>query len=546
MTESPSHSSPDAKRIFAELVERVEALELPCSPFDLKPILLTAVRKLASGDLRFLEGYIAHQTGLSLGIVQAVAAEMRNYHDEHGLIGDVDTAADVAARLLEESYADPIVWASEHLHIFQGDHHPGDGDDHSAEALCGYFRRGTVQELENHLHEDFAGLAIAQKPTNIARIIDRLRRRYQNERFFDEAPAGLNAANGFVRLSADGELTIEPHSVEHRARYKLTARCNLDACYDDLATALALSLQDPASLAALQEAAGATLFNVTPRLDESRTLVLLYGPRRSGKSTVLSILQGLMAPQTVASVSPSDWGNEYHRAALDGVLLNVVTELSGTIPLSGEHVKKIGSKEPISARHPYGRPFTFRPQAVHWMATNTIPRVSDRSDAFERRMLIIHFGRSLDDHEVEPNFVARVIADPSSFIKWAAEGAARLLRNGRFTLPADQSLAAAIMQHGDDVAAVLAQIGIERAPGERVTTRELKAALSALSPRLGCDPESLTDGHMKRLAYEMRRRYGAERHKTDGRPFYLGVRLRCGFAADANSCGTEDASRESL
>ena len=100
-------------------------------------------------------------------------------------------------------------------------------------------------------------------------------------------------------------------------------------------------------------------------------------------------------------------------------------------------------------------------------------------------------------------------------------------------MPADHRVAAAVMQHGQDVAPVLAQVGLEAAAGARVTTVELRAALRRLSEQLGHDPEVLTDGDMKKLVGAMRNRFGVERHKNCGAPYYVGARLKPGFGGEA-------------
>ena len=49
------------------------------------------------------------------------------------------------------------------------------------------------------------------------------------EDFFDHPPHGLNCANGFARFNADGTVTLEPHSPDHRQRYVLPGKWNVEA-----------------------------------------------------------------------------------------------------------------------------------------------------------------------------------------------------------------------------------------------------------------------------------------------------------------------------
>lgn len=237
---------------------------------------------------------------------------------------------------------------------------------------------------------------------------------------------------------------------------------------------------------------------------------------------MIGLVEKITPPEAVVSVPPGEWSEPSSRASLEGARLNLVTELGDRLRMSGEHVKKIGSCELVTARWQYGRPFSFRPQAYQWFATNSLPRVIDQSGAFERRMLIVHFNRSLEREEVQGDFLARVAENLSSLVRWAAVGAARLLRQGSFTLPTGHALSAATMQHGERVAAILAHAGVEKAPGFRIATSQARAAMLLLCEGVGRDTATITDGDLKIFAGELRRRYGATRHQSNGQPFYQG------------------------
>jgi hypothetical protein len=259
-------------------------------------------------------------------------------------------------------------------------------------------------------------------------------------------------------------------------------------------------------------------------------------------------MQGLLPPQSIDSIPPDEWGQEKYRAKLEGVALNVVPELGGNMLVPAVHLKKLGSLEPITARRLYGNPFTFRPIARHLFATNELPRVPDKSNASGRRLLCVVFQRSLRPDEVDPDFVSKVLAEPSAFINWAAEGATRLAQSKCFTIPTGHEQAAAIMQHGDDVAAILAHTKIEAARGERLTSDELQTALRRLSTELDLNPERVNDGTMRRLSGLLQNAYGCERKQNSGKPFYLGVRFRAGaesLAGEQVVAGTGEARGDS-
>jgi putative DNA primase/helicase len=119
--------------------------------------------------------------------------------------------------------------------------------------------------------------------------------------------------------------------------------------------------------------------------------VILSGDTDSGKSTVLSVIQSVFPSGSVSAVRPSDFGSDYHRAPLAGVLCNVVSELPETDWLEPSAFKALTGDDLINARNPYGRPFSFTSVAGHVYAANSLPRINDRSEASWNRLVIVGF-----------------------------------------------------------------------------------------------------------------------------------------------------------
>jgi putative DNA primase/helicase len=65
-------------------------------------------------------------------------------------------------------------------------------------------------------------------------------------------------------------------------------------------------------------------------------------------------------------------------------------------------LKELTGGESITARHPYGRPFTFVPTAKIVIFGNNKPTVKDLSEGFWRRMLLVPFTCQIPDDKRKP------------------------------------------------------------------------------------------------------------------------------------------------
>ncbi|MEO7037378.1 MAG: DUF3854 domain-containing protein [Polyangiaceae bacterium] len=254
--------------------------------------------------------------------------------------------------------------------------------------------------------------------------------------FFAGAASGLTFADCFMMV--DGRY-LQKHrkSPDHRARHAYDFR------FDDVVRAHRfISMLNKvwdgdedaeAKKALLQEYVGGCLVGVGARLKKA---IIFSGDTDSGKSTVLSVIQSVFPPGSVAAVRPADFTNDYHRAQLAGVLCNVVSELPETDWLEPSAFKALTGDDLINARNPYGRPFSFTSVAGHIYAANSLPRINDRSEASWNRLVIIGFRHRfhLEPKEGQKQAVrglAQQIVEQEreGVVAWAVQGLRRLLSN---------------------------------------------------------------------------------------------------------------------
>lgn len=511
-------AEPDAEALALQRC-RARALEVQ-DISHAEDVIRAAVSEIRrTGYLRMVASALAESTQTSLSDVMELFRDHRNMIERHGYIG---SEADAAQAVLEDlaARAEATVHCGSTFYLYYG-----------LKAESGfpsdYYVAVGREEMENHIRSLLDGTDMGRGKARRAEILSRVTAALDVPGFFDDAEPGLNVANGFLRLDPEtGQPRLEAHDARFKARSRLDVAFDAEAVPEVFLAALDRVLGDDGKIAALQEAFGAILFRVRPGKDAARRLFLLKGPRNTGKSTIINIVTLLVPEESVCSLPPENWSREYDRAQLERMLLNIVTELGRRV-VAGDHLKRIVTGEPVTARHPYGRPFTFTPDAAHLFATNELPRVTDQTTAFERRVLVIDFNRSLERDEIDGDFLDRVREELPGIVNWAAEGALRLLERGEFTIPPGHEEAVLTMQFGRDPVEFFVRMGVEAAEGERLSTVQLREALLAFGEGMGFDTVNWSEvSHARKLAERVKELHGAERCKVQGNPWYRGIRLK--------------------
>jgi len=193
---------------------------------------------------------------------------------------------------------------------------------------------------------------------------------------------------------------------------------------------------DPDLAAYLQRVAGMALCGEV--LDH--LLVVVYGPSRSGKSTFLQVLEGLLGGELTATVPASilaarrqmyDTERRYMQAELRGrrLVTSYESEEGGT--LDEASVKVLTSSDPVTARQVYGRPFSFRPSHTLLLATNEKPTVASNDDAVWNRLALVPFEHPRPPAHQDRHFVRRLLAtEGPGILAWAVRGAVAYLADG--------------------------------------------------------------------------------------------------------------------
>jgi putative DNA primase/helicase len=260
--------------------------------------------------------------------------------------------------------------------------------------------------------------------------------------FFAAHRLGINCLSGFVSFGKGGP-ALMPHDPEHRQRHVLQGRWEPNPSRTlPEASLLARLLQgcflgDPDAeekIELLAEIAGAAALGHGTGHIAPKAAILLGRTAENGKSQVLDLLRGLLPPSAVSSVPPSKFGDDRHLAKLVGRLLNTSDELGSAQAIASDGFKAIITGEPVTARDVYRPAVGFRSQAQHVFACNQLPAFQGGMDrGVLRRLMPIVFNRTIPEEERVPGIGHRVAEEEMDLLlRWAVEGASRLLKRGRF------------------------------------------------------------------------------------------------------------------
>jgi putative DNA primase/helicase len=134
------------------------------------------------------------------------------------------------------------------------------------------------------------------------------------------------------------------------------------------------------------------------------------------------------------------------------VRINVVAEMPEADILSGDAFKAMIAGDVVLARHPHERPFEHAPVAGHFMSANAMPGTSDHTNSFFKRIMILVFNQSfpVGHPKRDVNLVEKLLPEMPGIAAWAAEGAARLLAVGSYSVPESQNAAQAQWRRESD------------------------------------------------------------------------------------------------
>lgn len=263
--------------------------------------------------------------------------------------------------------------------------------------------------------------------------------------FFENPPAGINCASGFIRFDAAGAPHLEAHHRDHRCRHTLPGHWHASMPSTPPEGSLLHRLlsgsfkDDPEANAKselLAEICGSAALGYATRLLQPRAVVLHGETAQNGKSQVLQLARGLLPTNAVCCIPAVKMGDERHITGIAGKLLNASDELSADA-IASDTFKAVVTGDPVQGRDVYKSRVEFRSVAQNLFAANTLPSFKGGVDrGVQRRLMVIPFTRTIPIAERIANIGMRITSEESDILlAWAVHGAARLIRQRNFAIP---------------------------------------------------------------------------------------------------------------
>ena len=163
-------------------------------------------------------------------------------------------------------------------------------------------------------------------------------------------------------------------------------------------------------------------------------LVISYGPGSNGKSTLFAVWQELLGTYagTIRNevLMGSKNGSEVQgQAQLRGMRLTITSELEEAQRMSASLLKRLTSRDKISARPLYHEPITFTPSHTLILHTNHLPRIGTSDDGTKRRITIAPFTHVIPPEKKIMDFASVLIREEGpAILGWMIEGAVRFYK----------------------------------------------------------------------------------------------------------------------
>jgi putative DNA primase/helicase len=231
---------------------------------------------------------------------------------------------------------------------------------------------------------------------------------------------------------------------------------------------------DVQSLDLLQEWLGYCLTADTSQ----QKMLLIVGPRRSGKGTIARVAARLVGRSNVCGPTTSSLAGNFGLQPLIGKSLAIVSDAR----FSGENISTvverllcISGEDAVTVDRKYLPSVTLKLPTRFMFLTNELPRLGDVSGALVGRFVVLHLTESFYGRE-DTRLTEKLLAELPGILNWAIEGWQRLRERGRFVMPQSSADAVTDLEDLSSPVAAFVRDACSVGPENRVDVDELYSA----------------------------------------------------------------------
>jgi putative DNA primase/helicase len=258
-------------------------------------------------------------------------------------------------------------------------------------------------------------------------------------------------------------------------------------------------------------------------------MLLMVGPKRSGKGTIGRVMTRLAGAGNVAGPTTSSLSGAFGLQPLIGKSLAIVSDARFTGENIGvvvvERLLCISGEDTLTVDRKFLGSITMKLPTRFMFLTNELPRMNDASGALAGRFVILRLTRSFYGQE-DVTLTNQLMEELPGILLWAIEGLKRLRARGHFVQPKSVSDAVRDLEDLASPVGAFVRDCCEVGPGRRMWVDEMYDAW-----KVWCESDGRTNVTSKQV-------FGRDlaaavpgvvcrRHSIQGR-FYDGIALRAG------------------
>jgi putative DNA primase/helicase len=224
-----------------------------------------------------------------------------------------------------------------------------------------------------------------------------------------------------------------------------------------------------------------------PDLREQKFL-LCTGEGANGKGVLFDVIQALMGKINCSQVSLTRFANPFALYATLGKAVNCSSESAHIIEEEAESIlKSFVAGDRFTFERKFREPISAVPTAKVMIATNSLPRFNDKTQAIWRRILLVPFDKTIEEDAQIKDLADSLIQELPGILNWAIRGLQKLSEAGGFTIPEhSRGLLEEYRKDADPCRAFLLEGYAESPDGSCVPCAELYRTYSTYCDSNGC------------------------------------------------------------
>lgn len=166
-------------------------------------------------------------------------------------------------------------------------------------------------------------------------------------------------------------------------------------------------------------------------------MLLIVGPKRSGKGTIARVLSGLVGLGNICGPTTSSLAGPFGLQPLIGKSLGIVSDArfaGDNIQIVIERLLCISGEDSLTVDRKFLPSLTMKLPTRFVFLTNELPRLTDASGALAGRFMILRLNESFYGRE-DRTLTRRLLNERPGILNWSIEGWRHLQKRGHFLQP---------------------------------------------------------------------------------------------------------------